>query len=171
MSKIFEDFVSVDKYCRWLPTENRRETWYEAVDRYFDYLINRLDLSNKVPLEEMQEIGKIRQAMKDRQVFGSMRALMTAGPALDKDDVAAYNCCYVAINSTQDLSNILYTLACGTGVGFSVERHNIQNLPVVSETIEKVEASQELLTSINTSSVFTSGVPVIQSLLKCSSFL
>lgn len=139
MSKIFEDFVAVDKYCRWLPNENRRETWDEAVDRYFDYLINRLDLSNKVPLEEMQEIGKIRQAMKDRQVFGSMRALMTAGPALDKDDVAAYNCCYVAINSTQDLSNILYTLACGTGVGFSVERHNIQNLPVVSETIEKVE--------------------------------
>ena len=138
MSKIFEDFVAVDKYCRWLPEKNRRETWDEAVDRYFDYLIKRLDLSSKIPIEEMKEIGTIRQAMKDRQVFGSMRALMTAGPALDKDDVAAYNCCYVAVQSTKDLANILYTLACGTGVGFSVEKKNVQQLPSVPETIEKV---------------------------------
>lgn len=137
MSKVFEDFVAVDKYCRWLPEQNRRETWEEAVDRYFDYLINRLDLANKVPIEEMKDIGIARQMMKDRQVFGSMRALMTAGPALDKDDVAAYNCCYVAIKSTQDLANILYTLACGTGVGFSVERKNVQNLPPIHDTIVK----------------------------------
>ena len=141
MSKVFEDFVATDKYCRWLPELNRRETWDEAVDRYFDYLINRLDLSNKVPLEEMQEIGNIRQAMKDRQVFGSMRALMTAGPALDKDDVAAYNCCYIAIQSIEDLSNIMYTLACGTGVGFSVEKHNIAKLPMVYDTITKTDRS------------------------------
>jgi ribonucleoside-diphosphate reductase alpha chain len=137
MSKVFEDFVAVDKYCRWLPDQNRRETWSEAVDRYFDYLIKRLDLANKIPLEEMKEIGNARQMMKDRQVFGSMRALMTAGPALDKDDVAAYNCCYIAIKNIQDLGNILYTLACGTGVGFSVEKKNISNLPVVPETINK----------------------------------
>lgn len=137
MSKIFEDFVAVDKYCRWLPELNRRETWVEAVDRYFDYLIKRLDLSTKLPIEEMQEIGKIRQAMKDRQVFGSMRALMTAGPALDKDDVAAYNCCYVAVESIKDLSNILYVLACGTGVGFSVEKKNVQKLPMIHDTIVK----------------------------------
>ena len=141
MSKVFEDFVATDKYCRWLPELNRRETWDEAVDRYFDYLINRLDLSNKIPLEEMQEIGNIRQAMKDRQVFGSMRALMTAGPALDKDDVAAYNCCYIAIQSIEDLSNIMYTLACGTGVGFSVEKHNIAKLPMVHDTITKTDRS------------------------------
>lgn len=139
MSKIFEDFVAVDKYCRWLPEQNRRETWPEAVDRYFDYLINRLDLANKVPLEEMKEIGNARQMMKDRQIFGSMRALMTAGPALDKDDVAAYNCCYIAVKSTQDLSNILYTLACGTGVGFSVEKKNVQNLPSIPDTIVKTD--------------------------------
>lgn len=141
MSKIFEDFVAVDKYCRWLPEQNRRETWDEAVDRYFDYLIKRLDLAKKLPLIEMQELGKIRQAMKDRQVFGSMRALMTAGPALDKDDVAAYNCCYVAIKSVEDLSNIMYTLACGTGVGFSVEKHNINQLACVSDSINMVDDS------------------------------
>ena len=139
MSKIFEDFVAIDKYCRWLPEKNRRETWNEAVDRYFDYLINRLELSSKVPIEEMKEIGAIRQAMKDRQVFGSMRAFLRAGAALDKDDVAAYNCCYVAVQSTKDLANILYTLACGTGVGFSVEKKNVQQLPSVPETIEKVD--------------------------------
>lgn len=141
MSKVFEDFVAVDKYCRWLPNENRRETWEEAVDRYFDYLINRLDLPNKVPIEEMQEIGNIRKAMKDRQVFGSMRALMTAGSALDKDDVAAYNCCYVAVKQPSDLSNILYTLACGTGVGFSVEKHNVNQLPVVPDTVVKTDGN------------------------------
>jgi ribonucleoside-triphosphate reductase len=137
MSKVFEDFVAVDKYCRWLPDQNRRETWEEAVDRYFDYLIKRLDITSKVPLEEMKEIGAAREMMKNRQLFGSMRALMTAGPALDKDDVAAYNCCYVAVQSTQDLSNILYTLACGTGVGFSVEKKNVQQLPTVHDTIVK----------------------------------
>lgn len=141
MSKVFEDFVAVDKYCRWLPNENRRETWEEAVDRYFDYLINRLDLPNKVPIEEMQEIGNIRKAMKDRQVFGSMRALMTAGSALDKDDVAAYNCCYVAVKQPSDLSNILYTLACGTGVGFSVEKHNVNQLPTIHDTIVKTDGN------------------------------
>ena len=119
MSKIFEDFVAVDKYCRWLPADNRRETWDEAVDRYFDYFINRFNLSG-IPKPAKDEFEKARLFMKNRQVFGSMRALMTAGPALDKDDVASYNCCYIAINEVQDLSNILYTLACGTGVGFSV---------------------------------------------------
>ena len=139
MSKIFEDFVAVDKYCRWLPEQNRRETWSEAVDRYFDYMINRLDLAHKLPIEEMKELGNARQMMKDRQVFGSMRALMTAGPALDKDDVAAYNCCYVAVKSTRDLANILYTLACGTGVGFSVEKRNTNQLPSVHDTIVKTD--------------------------------
>jgi len=140
MSKIFEDFVAVDKYCRWLPDENRRESWDEAVDRYFDYLIKRLDLAKILPLDEMKELGQVRQAMKDRQVFGSMRALMTAGPALDKDDVAAYNCCYIAIQEVEDLSNILYTLACGTGVGFSVEKSNISKLPSVP-TISRINDS------------------------------
>ena len=137
MSKVFEDFVAIDKYCRWLPEENRRETWEEAVDRYFNYLISRLDLSKKLPPEKMKDIENARTMMKDRQVFGSMRTLMTAGPALDKDDVAAYNCCYIAINTTQDLGNILYALACGTGVGFSVEKKNVNNLPSIPDSFTK----------------------------------
>lgn len=140
MSKIFEDFVAVDKYCRWLPENNRRETWDEAVDRYFDYFINRFNLSG-IPKPAKDEFEKARLFMKNRQVFGSMRALMTAGPALDKDDVASYNCCYIAINEVQDLSNILYTLACGTGVGFSVERHEVSQLPTIPSEIVKSEAT------------------------------
>ena len=139
MSKLLQEFTAIDKYCRWIPEKNRRESWNEAVDRYFNYLIKRLDLKDRLNNEDWMELHKAKDLMKEYQVFGSMRALMTAGPALDKDDVAAYNCCYIAINNTQDFGNILYTLACGTGVGFSVERDNINNLPIVAETITKVD--------------------------------
>jgi ribonucleoside-triphosphate reductase len=141
MSKIFEDFVAVDKYCRWIPEINRRESWEEAVNRYFDYLIKRFDLNKILPISMKEDLNKARQMMINREVFGSMRALMTAGPALDKDDVAAYNCCYVAVNSVESFSNILYTLACGTGVGFSVEAEEVNNLPSVPKSITKVSDS------------------------------
>ena len=130
MSKVFEDFVAVDKYCRWIEAEGRRESWEEAVDRYFNYFETRFK-TKLFPKEAKDDLVIARNMMKDRQVFGSMRALMTAGPALDKDDVAAYNCCYIAISRVRDLSNILYTLACGTGVGFSVEANEINQLPPV----------------------------------------
>lgn len=138
MSKIFSDFVAVDKYCRWLEGEGRRESWDEAVDRYFDYMITRLNLLARLPGSAWTDLENARTMMKNRKVFGSMRALMTAGPALDKDDVAAYNCCYIAISNTQDLANIMYTLSCGTGVGFSVEHENVDKLPAVPTTIDKV---------------------------------
>lgn len=141
MSKIFEELVAIDKYCRWVDDLNRRETWDEAVDRYFNYLDSRLNLNTKLPKLQYEEFNKAREAMKNREIFGSMRALMTAGPALDKDDVAAYNCCYVAVNSVESFSNILYTLACGTGVGFSVESEEINNLPQIPETITKLSDS------------------------------
>lgn len=146
MSKIFEDFVAVDKYCRWVEELGRRETWTEAVDRYFDYLINRLDLK-KLPPSAQVDLSKAREMMKNREVFGSMRALMTAGPALDKDDVAAYNCCYIPVSKTQDLGNILYTLACGTGVGFSVERQYVDQLPKVANQITQSEREIVVLDS------------------------
>jgi ribonucleoside-diphosphate reductase alpha chain len=141
LSKIFSDFVAVDKYCRWVDSLGRRETWDEAVDRYFNYFEHRFNLQDRLSQADYNELQEARQMMKDRKVFGSMRALMTAGPALDKDDVAAYNCCYVAIKNIEDLSNIMYTLACGTGVGFSVEKNNINQLPCVSDTINKVDDS------------------------------
>lgn len=104
----------------------------EAVDRYFDYLINRFKLESYD-----QTLEDCRIAMKNKEIFGSMRALMTAGPALDGDDVAAYNCSYVAVSKLEDFRNIMYILMCGTGVGFSVEKDGIDQLPVVSSSIIK----------------------------------
>ena len=132
MNNIFSDFVAISRYCRWNPVKNRRETWEEAVDRYFDYLINRFKLESYD-----QTLEDCRIAMKNKEIFGSMRALMTAGPALDGDDVAAYNCSYVAVSKLEDFRNIMYILMCGTGVGFSVEKDGIDQLPVVSSSIIK----------------------------------
>ena len=135
MSDIFSDFVAISRYCRWIPELGRRETWEEAVDRYFDYLEYRFKLF------EEPDLIKAREMMKDRKLFGSMRALMTAGEALNKDDVASYNCSYVEAGTIESLRNIMYILMSGTGVGFSVERRCIDSLPIVPPTILKSEAS------------------------------
>lgn len=135
MSEIFEDFVAISRYCRWLPEEGRRETWNEAVDRYINYLIKRLDISG----EKRDMLEMCRDKMKNREIFGSMRALMTAGPALEVDDVAAYNCSYVAVERPSDFRNIMYILMCGTGVGFSCESQFVNKLPEVPSEINKTD--------------------------------
>lgn len=132
MSKIFEDFVAISRYCRWVPDLGRRETWDEAVDRYINYLTERFEL-------DVYVLDEARAAMKNREVFGSMRALMTAGPALDKDDVAAYNCSYIAVDRPSAFRNIMYILMCGTGVGFSCESDNTDKLPEIPAEITKTK--------------------------------
>ena len=132
MSSIFEDFVAISRYCRWMPEKGRRETWDEAVDRYIDYMTNRFEL-------DVYDLDEARVMMKSREVFGSMRSLMTAGPALDVDDVAAYNCSYVAVERPSDFRNIMYILMCGTGVGFSCEEQSINSLPQIPTEITKTE--------------------------------
>ena len=136
MSRIFEDFVAISRYCRWIPEENRRESWNEAVDRYINYLIERFNIVDPVRLVDL---NACRINMHAREVFGSMRALMTAGPALDVDDVAAYNCSYVAVERPSDFRNIMYILMCGTGVGFSCESQFINKLPEVPSEIRKTD--------------------------------
>ncbi len=135
MSNIFEDFVAISRYCRWLPKEGRRETWPEAVDRYINYLIKRL----KIDGVWRDKLEICRQQMKDREIFGSMRALMTAGDALDVDDVASYNCSYVAVERPSDFRNIMYILMCGTGVGFSCESASVNKLPEIPAEINKTD--------------------------------
>jgi len=136
MSKIFQDFVAISRYCRWMPSEGRRETWEEAVDRYINYLITRLNI--KCP-ERLKELERCSVAMKNRTLFGSMRALMTAGPALDVDDVASYNCSYVSVERPSDFRNIMYVLMCGTGVGFSCEAQFVNKLPEIPAEINKTD--------------------------------
>lgn len=121
----YEQYIYKSKYARYLPDHHRRETWEETVERYTSEVI-----SDKVPSSVRKELQK---AILNREVMPSMRALMTAGPALERDNVAGYNCAYVPIDDRRVFDEIMYILMCGTGVGFSVERHNIEKLPTIAE--------------------------------------
>lgn len=121
-------------YARWREEDKRRETWPEAVDRYLSHVVVKQAQKHdyEVPEDLLQEI---RQEMLDLELVGSMRALATAGPALDRDNIAGYNCVYLAINRTQAFDETLLLLACGCGVGFSVERQFVNQLPTVPEEL------------------------------------
>ena len=134
LSRLFEDFIATSKYCRWLEEEKRRETWEECVNRYFNYFINRFDLDAEDP-----DLQDAKKHLLNREVFPSMRALMTAGAAAEVDDTCLYNCSYVAVNDPSIFSQILYILCCGTGVGFSCERDEIAKLPEIPNVIKRVE--------------------------------
>lgn len=121
-----QEYVHKSRYARWLDDKGRREHWPETVQRYVDYF------DSKFPHYPKQEIY---DAILNLEVMPSMRALMTAGPALDRDNTAGFNCSFKAINTVESFDEILYTLMCGTGVGFSVERQHIANLPVVGAQI------------------------------------
>jgi ribonucleoside-diphosphate reductase alpha chain len=127
-NKLLNEVVAVDKYCRWRDDLGRRETWHEAVDRYFGYLINRFNLG-ELPVEAQKALHDARTLMYNKEIFGSMRALWSAGPALDRDDVCAYNCAYMPTKSFQDFQCAMYILSCGTGNGFSVEGKYVYQLP------------------------------------------
>jgi ribonucleoside-diphosphate reductase alpha chain len=137
----FQQFIAVSRYSRWLPESNRRETWDETVDRWWNYF------TAKVPF--LSERPDIRDAILNLEVLPSMRGLMTAGPALDRDHTALYNCSYLEIDSMQSFSNLMYILMCGTGVGYSVERRCTDKLPSIPtihkqfDTVMYVEDSRE----------------------------
>ena len=132
----YQNFIALSRYARWKEDEQRRETWTETVDRYIDYI------SNHVKKKHDYEIGnslkyELEEALVGLSVMPSMRALMTAGPALDRCHVAGYNCAYIPIDSPRAFDETMYVLMCGTGVGFSVERENVDKLPIVNEHFEK----------------------------------
>jgi ribonucleoside-diphosphate reductase alpha chain len=132
----YENFIAVSRYARWLEESNRRETWDETVDRYFDFmLINLLDNHNYTPAPEL--VKELKQAVLDRNVMPSMRSVMTSGPALERDNVAGYNCSFLPVDSLRSFDEAMYILMCGTGVGFSVENVYINKLPIVNEHFEK----------------------------------
>ena len=132
---LYSQFIYKSRYARWLPEENRREDWAETVARYMDFMTKHLKENFKY------EIGTILHkqlfdAIYNLEVMPSMRALMTAGEALEKYHVAGYNCCYLSIDHPRAFDEILYILMNGTGVGFSVEQNAIDKLPVVNEHFE-----------------------------------
>jgi len=153
----YSEFIALSKYARWLPEENRRETWAETVDRYINFFDDQDD-RREVPKLDRKTIRDLRNAILGLEVVPSMRALMTAGPALERDNVAGFNCAYrhasgsgetievltkamvkagiqdpVSIVVTKPIAfdEIMYILMCGTGVGFSCERQVITNLPII----------------------------------------
>ncbi len=123
---VYQSYIHKSRYARYLPEEQRRETWDETVDRYISFFKDRGGLDNKTGEE-------LREAITNLEVMPSMRALMTAGDALDRDNVAGFNCSYLPIDHPKAFDEMMYVLMCGTGAGFSVERQYINKLPEVSE--------------------------------------
>lgn len=130
----YQNFIALSRYARWMDHLGRRETWEETCARYTNYWQDRDMLSHK-------EADELREAIIQLRVVPSMRALMTAGPALDRDHVAGYNCAYVACDHPRVFDEIMYVLLCGTGVGFSVERDEVDKLPVVAEEFHTTETT------------------------------
>ena len=128
----YQNFIALSRYARW--TGEKRESWSETVDRYMDNIVKPLT-------GEDSYINDIRDAILDLQVMPSMRSVMTAGPASARDNTCMYNCSYVAVDKPKRFDEAMFILLCGTGVGFSVERQYIQNLPEVPEKLFKSDTT------------------------------
>ena len=134
----YQNFIALSRYARWKEDEQRRETWSETVARYFDYMANHLASNNGYKLPDTLR-SELEEAVLNQSIMPSMRALMTSGPALDRCHVGGYNCSYVPVDSPRAFDETMYILMCGTGVGFSVERHNIEKLPIVNEDFHETD--------------------------------
>jgi ribonucleoside-triphosphate reductase (thioredoxin) len=130
----YERFIHTSRYARWIEEEGRRETWEETVDRFMDNVVTPKLLPATDAGMEAPTYDEIREAILNLEIMPSMRAMMTAGPALDRDNVAGYNCAYLPVDSTRSFDEAMFILLCGTGVGFSVERQSVSQLPVVLDT-------------------------------------
>ena len=128
----YQKFIHTSRYARWIEKEKRRETWGETVKRYFDFFEDHLKEHNSFILSSELR-SELENAVLNLEIMPSMRALMTAGEALRRDNTAGYNCSYVAVNRVRAFDEILYILMCGTGVGFSVERQYVEKLPTIAE--------------------------------------
>ena len=132
----YENFIALSRYARWISEDNRRETWGETVDRYFDFMLNHLKQNyNYIPNEKL--VAELKDGVFQRNVMPSMRSVMTSGAALERDNVAGYNCAFLPVDSARSFDETMYILMCGTGVGFSVEYKYINKLPAVPESLEK----------------------------------
>jgi ribonucleoside-diphosphate reductase alpha chain len=134
----YQNFIALSRYARWKDDEQRRETWPETVSRYFDYMSDHLSKNHSYNLKDGLR-KQLEEAVLTQQIMPSMRALMTSGPALDRCHVGGYNCSYIPVDSPRSFDECMYILMCGTGVGFSVERNNIDKLPIVNETFHETD--------------------------------
>ena len=123
----YQQFIAKSRYARWLQDEGRREYWSETVQRYMDEVVG-LSVDGDTATD-------LAGAILDLEVMPSMRAMMTAGPALHRDNTSGYNCSYLPVDDPKSFDEAMFILLCGTGVGFSVERQYVSKLPEVPDTL------------------------------------
>jgi len=128
----FRKYIYKSRYARYLPEEDRREEWEETVERYIQFFQKRVT---------QLDMSEIREAIVQQEVMPSMRSLMTAGRALERDNTCGFNCSYIAVDNPRVFDEILYILCCGTGVGFSVERQYTGKLPEVAESFIETDTT------------------------------
>ncbi len=134
MMDFYQEYIAKSRYCRFVEAEGRREDWFETVDRYMDFMKNHLETKHNhvMPMETDSEM---REAIKNLEVVPSMRAIMAAGKALDRDNTAGYNCSYMPVDDPKAFDEAMYILLCGTGVGFSVEHKYVDKLPEIPDKL------------------------------------
>ena len=143
----YQTFIATSRYARWLEEEGRRETWSETVSRYMDNIVEPL-INSQDSESNFIIANEIEQAILSLEVMPSMRSMMTAGKAANRDNTCMYNCSYLAVDDPKAFDEAMFILLCGTGVGFSVERQYINSLPEIpqlfySDTIVMVRDSKE----------------------------
>ena len=126
----YQQYIAKSRYARYIPELQRRETWEETVDRYITFFSDKLD---------KKTAEQLREAITNLEIMPSMRAMMCAGKALERDNVAGFNCSYIPIDHPKAFDELMYILLCGTGVGFSVERQYVSGLPEVAEDFHDTE--------------------------------
>jgi ribonucleoside-diphosphate reductase alpha chain len=130
----YSEFIYKSRYARWLEEEKRRENWDETVRRYLDFTRSNLKSSHDYVLSD-ELYKRLYDAIYNLKVVPSMRAMMTAGKALERDNTAGYNCAYLPVDDPKSFDEAMYILLCGTGVGFSVERQYVSKLPEVPDKL------------------------------------
>lgn len=133
----YQQFIHKSRYARYLNDQNRREHWEETVTRYVDYMLGRVDFTTAGEAAKLKK--RLTNAILNFEIMPSMRALMTAGKALDRDHTAGYNCSYLPVDDAKAFDEAMHILMCGTGVGFSVERQYINQLPEIPDQLYECE--------------------------------
>jgi ribonucleoside-diphosphate reductase alpha chain len=137
---LYQEFIYKSRYAKWLWDENRRENWDETVARYFNFFDEHIKENTGYTVTK-EERKQLEDAVLNLEIMPSMRCLMTAGEALKRENVAGYNCSYVAVDNPRSFDEILYVLMNGTGVGFSVESKFVDQLPIVSDSFHDTETN------------------------------
>jgi ribonucleoside-diphosphate reductase alpha chain len=136
----YAGYIAKSRYARFLDNEGRREHWDETVTRYFDFMVKQLDTKHQYKIDPALR-DRLQAAVINMEVMPSMRSMMTAGEALERQNIAGYNCAYLPIDDPKSFDEAMYILLCGTGVGFSVEQKYVNRLPDVPDRLYQSETT------------------------------